>query len=585
MAETVEDVGLLLVHGMGEQKRQEHLKTTARELASYIGQSKGLIRLSITDSTEQPPRRGHAPIVIDAQYAGEGGRRRVRLHLHEAWWADLGIKGGLLEHVKFWFWGLGQWAAQVVRRDHPGRNTARLMAMPRFPYQASDRECPSFLRRVPARATLWAAALLAILTFFTWSAAKRVIALLASRIPEPGLIFLFLGDVKIFERPAGPGKGTLLDPDMPMRATIRRRIVTAMTQVAAQPYDRWYMLAHSLGTVPAWNGLQELEVTLANYLTEEDWKALPGRFKTVQPFTPPGDHYTTNAMMPRRPPWLADTDGIRRPVLFERFRGFISYGSPLDKFAALWPRIVCLNRQAEVFRGDAEWINLYDPTDPVSGKLDAFAAPLTKAADPSLPLGKALIPANVACRSSRLFGVSHVRYFKPRRAKPSVAGFGIVEAIMTGGSLASAVEPARISGLAFTWRGFLAAVQLAALALILLGAAAALLLGLGKLLPDSVVPHVKWAIGRIDDTLLRQLEAGGWQAFRASAKTVVTLALLATLVSGAARFLSDAWSRFKSGRRRERRKRRLRRRLHRRNEGPEVVRRSAPANDPDDGGA
>lgn len=388
MAEAVEEVGLLLVHGMGEQRRQEHLKTTARELASYIAQSNDLIGLSIADVTEEPDGQVRAPIVIDAEYRGEGGPRRVRLHLHEAWWADLGIKGGFLEHVKFWFWGLGQWAAEVVRRENQGRNTARLMAMPRFPYQATDRERPGLLRQLPARATLWGAALLAILTFFTWSVAKRVVALLASRIPEPGLIFLFLGDVKIFERPGGPGKGTLLDPNMPVRATIRRRIVTAMTEVAAQPYDRWYMMAHSLGTVPAWNGLQELEVTLANYLTEEDWKKLPGRFKTVHPFTPAGDRYSTSAMMPRRPPWLADTDGVRRPVLFERFRGFISYGSPLDKFAALWPRIVCLNRQAEVFRQDAEWINLHDATDPVSARLDAFAAPLTRADDPSLPHGK-----------------------------------------------------------------------------------------------------------------------------------------------------------------------------------------------------
>lgn len=545
MAEAVEEVGLLLVHGMGEQRRQEHLKTTARELASYIAQSKDLIGLSIADVTEEPDGQVRAPIVIDAEYRGEGGPRRVRLHLHEAWWADLGIKGGFLEHVKFWFWGLGQWAAEVVRRENQGRNTARLMAMPRFPYQATDRERPGLLRQLPARATLWGAALLAILTFFTWSVAKRVVALLASRIPEPGLIFLFLGDVKIFERPGGPGKGTLLDPNMPVRATIRRRIVTAMTEVAAQPYDRWYMMAHSLGTVPAWNGLQELEVTLANYLTEEDWKKLPGRFKTVHPFTPAGDRYSTSAMMPRRPPWLADTDGVRRPVLFERFRGFISYGSPLDKFAALWPRIVCLNRQAEVFRQDAEWINLHDATDPVSARLDAFAAPLTRADDPSLPHGKALVPVNIACRSSKLFGYSHIRYFSPRRARPSVAGFGIVEAIMTGGSLAAAVEPARISGPAFAWRSFLAAIQIAGLALILLAAAAALLIGLGKLLPGSMAAHAGWAIGLVSGTLLRQLEAGGWEAGWASAKIVLTLAVLATLFAGAGRILSDARSRFR----------------------------------------
>lgn len=535
MAGAEQDIGLLLVHGMGEQKRLDHLMTSAREYASFIAAAPGLRKLSIVTA---PPEE--AKVTIDAVFDRDGVGERVRLHLHEVWWADLGISGGVVEQVKFWLWGLGQWAAEVLRAGDPSRNTAQLMAMPRFDRTRPAGSPPGLLRELPSRLLLSGAALIAILTFFTWSAAKGLIRLLSGRLPDPSLIFLFLGDVKIYERPAGPGKGTLLDPDMPVRATIRRRVVSAVAAMATRPYDEWYLFAHSLGTIPAFNALQETELALPNYLTEAEWRALPSDFKSTAPFKPEGSTPSTGAMMPRRPPWLLETDGIDRRRLFEGLAGFVTYGSPLDKFAALWPRVVPLNRQAAVFRPDCEWVNLHDPTDPVSARLDAFAPPEERA-DRDVTDRATLKPLNFATRASLVFGLSHIRYFRPRRRTPRSMPAALTEALVSGGreSLRAAAGRARIPAAEAWVRAGAALLQLLLLALALTTAAAALLLMLGKALPDAAVVRIKDALATASPGLLADLVGGGLDALRAAILIVLALALMAILAAGTLRAIAD----------------------------------------------
>jgi len=50
----------------------------------------------------------------------------------------------------------------------------------------------------------------------------------------------------------------------------------------------------------------------------------------------------------------------------------LTYGSPLEKFATIWPARVPINKTERHFPADAEWINIYDPIDPVSGVLRAY---------------------------------------------------------------------------------------------------------------------------------------------------------------------------------------------------------------------
>lgn len=541
MAGTVEDVGILLVHGMGEQKKLEYLRSSARELASFIAADEELIRVNVIDDSAREAR-----ISIDAVFRRDQGEERIRLHLHEAWWADLGTNAGLLEHVKFWLWGLGQWAAQIVTSGNPSRNTVKLMALPRFPRSreaggAADRPQPA-LSELPSRLLLIGAALLAVLTFFTWSALKRVIAFFSQRLPEPSLIFMFLGDVKTFERPGGPGKGTLQDPNMPVRATIRRRVIGEMVAMAQRPYDRWFLFAHSLGTVPAFNAVQETELALPNYLSEAEWTALAPELKTTSPFAPPRHEPqpSTSYMMPRRPPWLGDRDGIDRTALFARFGGLLTFGSPLDKFAALWPRTVPLNRQADVFPRTSEWVNLYDPTDPVASRLDAFGRPET-----ALPSGARerifLEPRNFACRASRVFGLSHIRYFTPRPPGPKTMPALVAKALTSRGrtTLAEAAAAAQLGMLRRAVRRTFGFVQLALIGAALVVAAGALLAAIGKLLPAWIFAYVKEALEAIAPGLLPLIGTGGTVAVLAAAALAMALALLAILASGIARLWAD----------------------------------------------
>jgi len=593
MARTTEDIGLLFVHGVGEQKKREHLTICAREFAALVAESEGLIRLDVRDECDEDGR-----FTIDAVYRrgpliGPPDMVQVRLHLHEVWWADLGASGGLGEQIRFWLWSLGQWAAQVVREGNPHQNTSKLMDMPSFDASAaasappaSDAEKdaaakkavaePGLLSRIPARLLLFAGGMLAFLTLFSWSAAKRVVSFLAQRLPSPSLIFLFLGDVKTYEEAGRHGKGSMLDPDQPMRTTIRRRMISAMTAMAKRPdYDRWYVFAHSLGTIPAFNALQETEWALPNYLTEKEWETLPARFKTETPFTPSGleeppglDH-----MMPRRPPWLKGKIGIDRKQLFARFAGLVTYGSPLDKFAALWPRVVCLNRQVAVFPRDCEWVNLYEPTDPVSASLGAFAGPARRA-DPPTDDWTGLVPHNVPARAGLIFGLSHTRYFKPpseglslakvkrifsrRGADPNVAPpppptpapaprvrqampSAIVEAIVSGRrtSLSEAAEKAAMPAPEVAGRIVLAVVQVAILALALALASALLLYLVGKALPVSVAGPLKYWIGALSPSLLAWLRGGLVTAIAACGGVMLAAAFLAVLLSGAARMAAD----------------------------------------------
>jgi hypothetical protein len=123
-----EHVGVLVVHGIGEQRHHETARALAqtiiRELAS---RGKGTV-FSLIDRSGNPSTpplscpsadRNSSPFEVVAVPAGKSP---VHIHIHEVWWADLGAPGGLMEQMRFWLWGLGQWNAEVKRVGHdPGK--------------------------------------------------------------------------------------------------------------------------------------------------------------------------------------------------------------------------------------------------------------------------------------------------------------------------------------------------------------------------------------------------------------------------------------------------------------------------------
>jgi hypothetical protein len=244
-------------------------------------------------------------------------------------------------------------------------------------------------------------------------------------------------------------------------------------------------------------------------------------------------------MMPRRPPWLEDADGIDRVRLFERFAGFVTYGCPLDKFAALWPRIAVLNRQAAVFREECDWVNLHDPTDPVSARLDAFAPPGNRA-DEDSEWHKALVPLSFASRSSLIFGLSHIRYLRPRRKPAGTMPVALAGALASGSRLKDAAAAAAMGPAAAWARALAALIQLLVLAAALLVAAAAVLLAIGKALPDRAAAAIAALLERFCPQLLAMLEAGLPSSLIASALIVLVAALALVLGAGIARAVLDA---------------------------------------------
>jgi hypothetical protein len=423
----VERIGLLFVHGIGEQKRFEFLRSSVVQFAELMKQSGGegeVFGASVVDRTAdwklahgEPHPDGLSPVTLTLA----SQQRRLVFECHEVWWADLGARTGIADTLTFWFWGIGQWLAPIYRDldaadlqklDHgtDGQAWNKVASkLVKLPEAVAGRVGPECLARV----RLAMAALATLFVVVSWVVLKRLFSAILNKAPSPTLLVSYVGDVRTFEERARPGDAALSDPGHPRRVGIRRRMVTEMVAMGVRDdLDRWYVVAHSQGTVLAYNGLTEIGHALPNYLPREQWQALPGRLKR-DPGCEPRPASEIASMMPARPSWLEDGDVINRPALFRKLRGFLTYGSPLNKFAAIWPRIVATATDRrpgaeQPFGTDCRWINLRALQDPVAGNVERFFNPR-----PGRPGFAGCIPPihNVDAPFRPNFLISHLRYF------------------------------------------------------------------------------------------------------------------------------------------------------------------------------
>lgn len=368
-----ERIGILLVHGIGEQRQFEHLLEVARNLCQAIkaDRSMGTLETEITvqtrpegayRATEQTWSAHKAPIIL-----------RVRNQLgfttdfefHEVWWADLGEPSTLKTIFTFWFWGLSLWISRRYTENLQIDNLKERMYPPHLP--GTD-QAP--VLGVWGRVNLFGVSLVALLIMPVMAGLNRLLGGIFGLQVRLDLISNYLNRTKIFSQQRRNSPGPITDANFPPRIGIRRRMIQAMVKMALEDYDRWYIFAHSQGTVLAFNGLMETEQCLPNYLDPKLWRRVQkSRFSKTA--TADNDK-AYGRMRPQRPTWLRPEDLIDRTQLFQKLRGVITYGSPLSKFAHMWPAIVNLNQQEQVFPNSFEWINVYDPTDPVAGPVDFF---------------------------------------------------------------------------------------------------------------------------------------------------------------------------------------------------------------------
>ena len=93
-------IGLLFVHGIGEQKRFEHLIASVGEFAELMLRAEPDSSVSVVDRTGgwtlpagTPDPDGRAPMTLTLRTPG----KHYEYECHEVWWADLGARSGVFD--------------------------------------------------------------------------------------------------------------------------------------------------------------------------------------------------------------------------------------------------------------------------------------------------------------------------------------------------------------------------------------------------------------------------------------------------------------------------------------------------------
>ena len=377
-SESVRKLIILVVHGIGEQLRFEQLEGLATELYKTLKKlgRDPFIQVHAVDSAPRlAAQLGWRDTPVAIRWRDQHGHA-VEARFREVYWADLDTQTTFAGWRRFIGWALAVSGVRFFKRAAVGTPASHGMCAPRE---------LGILRQAWLRFTLFLVSLLFIVLLGTIGLLDFALKRLSIRIKavERGyrVIFDYLGDVKLYQDWFERDDARADTIGEKSRVAIRRRMVRALTQTAtdveADDIAGYYVFAHSLGTVVAFNALMETELALPAYLTEREWQTLSARFKTTVTAALPA------RSMPRRPPWLDDAATRARPqaplpraaisrgVLFNKCLGFLTIGSPLDKFAAIWPAIVPVNGQS--LPREIPWINVADVQDIVAGdELELF---------------------------------------------------------------------------------------------------------------------------------------------------------------------------------------------------------------------
>jgi hypothetical protein len=402
-------IGILLVHGIGETKKFEIIEELARNIAISLKSDQDLTVRVMINSSDSGARGSsqqtwiadeEEPVIIEVRGHGQV----TELAFSEAWWADVGKSDSLRTQISFWIWGLSLWSRKQFIKSKFG--TSEQMSLP----IDANGETPQI--NLSGRLRFFVVSWIVLLIMPVLSLLSVLLRQVLGFNLRPDILVQYLGDIKHYQQKSPEGTKGFEDIGEPPRIAVRRRVVKELVKMSLRGYDRWYILAHSLGTVAAFNGLMETEAALPNYLNENLWRKwqMYSPKKAIAKLILTDEQ--TQKMFPGRPIWLQNEDIIDRTDLFANLHGVITYGSPLSKFAVVWPAIVTINKDTSVFSPFFEWINVYDPTDPVGGETEFF----------NLKNFGGQRPIEVAYKAEGVHLLSHVEYmsYNPRRPAPLV---------------------------------------------------------------------------------------------------------------------------------------------------------------------
>lgn len=421
----------MVVHGIGEQGRFEHLDGHIRGVIEGLRRTGAAVTVEIMSSPASAFQAAQetwagAPHPALRLLVRAPGRSAVNINVHEVWWADINERYGVAKQIRFWLWGLSLWLAP--RQANTGRPTTKDSM---FPPRKSKRE--GLFRRSLVRLQLYGVGCLFLMLSATiglgMNLAKRLL-----HLEPPNFVKLFanyLSSIKLYSQRHRRGtflwsRADFVDTiGQPPRVSIRRRMIRTLADVACRDYDRWYVLAHSQGSVVAFNGLMEPAAGWPGFLDERRWRRL--RARSMAGPARAGAGLSADGKVPPHPVWAEPDEIAYRRRIFAKFRGLLTYGCPLEKFATLWPGVVPVCREPAFAQG-TRWINVFDPLDPVAGIMQSWP---TKSPE-CCPC-----PENVGYAASGLLLVGHVAYLTcPSEPSPDSGALrladGIAEWLLTG---------------------------------------------------------------------------------------------------------------------------------------------------------
>ncbi len=401
-------VGVLLVHGIGETKKFEIIEEVARNITISLKANPSLTVRIIINSSDNGARGSsqqtwiadeEEPVIIEVR---DGRGEVTEIAFREAWWADIGKSDSLQSQIAFWLWGLSLWSRKQFIKSKFGTSDEMM------PPTNVNSEKPQIT--IGGRWSFLVVSWIVLLIMPTLSLLSILLRQVLGFALRPDILVQYLGDIKHYQQEQPARTKAFEDIDEPPRVGVRRRIIKELVKMSLRNYDRWYILSHSLGTVAAFNGLMETEAALPNYLNESLWKKWQ-QHSSKKAVVKLSDEQV-RGMFPRRPVWLQNEDIIDRADLFANLHGLLTYGSPLSKFAVVWPAIVTINKNNSVFCPSFEWINVYDPTDPVGGETEFF----------NLENFGGTQPVEIAYKAEGIHLLSHVEYLtcNPKRPTPLV---------------------------------------------------------------------------------------------------------------------------------------------------------------------
>src|SRR6266478_3634455 len=109
-----EQIGVVVVHGIGEQRRFEHIDGQVRYIVSALRARKNAkVTVEITPAETaafhaEQDTWGAGPtvrVLVDDPVSGN----LVHIHFHEVWWADVNEPYSLFKQLRFWRWSLTVW--------------------------------------------------------------------------------------------------------------------------------------------------------------------------------------------------------------------------------------------------------------------------------------------------------------------------------------------------------------------------------------------------------------------------------------------------------------------------------------------